>query len=170
MKQGRREVSMPGEVGVSPLVPSPGNSINGLNAQKKQILLNTACKQRCDAAVLIGMGRSNRVSPTPEFSCSTLPFRFCLTNARVIKEDSAPDDRVKQPLGLRRCWWCWVEDMRGRRLAGRTSVPWKVAAPVNPAGERQRGAKRNQSPRPCAKEHEVQSAIRRSCAGCGSPC
>lgn len=90
MKQGRGEVVMPGEVGLSPPVPSPGNSTNGLNAQKNQTLLNAACEQRCDAAVLIGRGRLNRVSPAPEFSCSTLPFNFCLTNARVIKEDSGP--------------------------------------------------------------------------------
>lgn len=81
MKQARGEVLRLGEGWAQPPDASPGNSTNGVNAQKKQILLNAACERRCDAAaVLIGRGRLNKVSLTPEFSCSALPFNFCLTN------------------------------------------------------------------------------------------
>lgn len=118
-------------------------------------MLNATCEQRCGAAVLTGRGRLNRVSPASEFSCSTLPFNFCLTNARVIKEDSEPDDCIKQLLGLPLCRWCWAEDAAGRRLAGCICVPWKVAAPVR---GRTVPCQRNQSPRPCAREPTVQSA------------
>lgn len=95
---------MPAEGWAHALRPFPGRSTNGVNAQKKHILLHAARQRRWDAAVLIGRGRLDTVSLTPEFSCSTQPFNFCLTDTRVIEEDPAPHGCVKPLPGLPRRW------------------------------------------------------------------
>lgn len=50
---------------------------------------------------VLHLGRGGWTSSAPPLSfCSSLPFNLCLTNVRVIKEGSAPQDRVKDL-----CWW-----------------------------------------------------------------